>query len=493
MKPHYDTIVIGAGIGGTAAGAVLARAGRRVLLLEKNPRIGGACSCYQKDGVRVDVGAHMFSRCNRGPIGEVQRRLGAARLLEFRRCDPLFRIHGPGFDVTGHFRVRTLPAMLGSLFRQIGPPVREFLPLGARMLGCVALPDARIRSLDARSMEDFLLAHTRDPAFVLLMSILMGLYFVIPYGWASAGEALWCTKRAFLARDVGYPRDGAIAVPRAFAAGAVASGAELRTDTRVRHIRVREGRVAGVETDGGAFFEAGTVISTASVQDTLRLAGATPGVRAPGAPRPVRGSLSAVQAKILLDRPVVREGILVGIHDRRPAAGSPLVLEDARKMWADTVEGRVPELFSFYCPVPTNFDSTLATSGRQLLTLTAPAPRADRTPADGQQAWSDALLDACFSLHPETRKHVLWIDRLGTRFLESWLGKTGGPVISSCQDTHQTGRNRPGHATPVHGLYLAGDCAGGRGIGTELACRSGLDCADALLRPPPGRGPAPAG
>ena len=37
------------------------------------------------------------------------------------------------------------------------------------------------------------------------------------------------------------------------------------------------------------------------------------------------------------------------------------------------------------------------------------------------------------------------------------------------------------HRTPVRGLYIAGDCGGhARGVGTELACQSGMDCADML-------------
>ena len=89
----------------------------------------------------------------------------------------------------------------------------------------------------------------------------------------------------------------------------------------------------------------------------------------------MRSSLSAVQAKILLDRPVVKEGILVGMRDARDTAGSPLSVEDVHQLWEDTLAGRVPKIFPYHCPVPTNFDHQLATAGKQLLTLGAAAPR----------------------------------------------------------------------------------------------------------------------
>ena len=62
---RYDAIVIGTGMGGSACGALLAKHGFKVLILEKNPRIGGSCSYYEKDGFKIDMGTHMFIRGNK--------------------------------------------------------------------------------------------------------------------------------------------------------------------------------------------------------------------------------------------------------------------------------------------------------------------------------------------------------------------------------------------------------------------------------------------
>jgi len=42
------------------------------------------------------------------------------------------------------------------------------------------------------------------------------------------------------------------------------------------------------------------------------------------------------------------------------------------------------------------------------------------------------------------------------------------------------GKERPAIRSPLPGLYFAGDGAGGRGIGTELAAQSALECAEIL-------------
>ena len=59
-------VVIGSGIGGSACAALAAKAGARPLLVEKNPRVGGSCSWYDKRGFHVDYGTHMFTRGERG-------------------------------------------------------------------------------------------------------------------------------------------------------------------------------------------------------------------------------------------------------------------------------------------------------------------------------------------------------------------------------------------------------------------------------------------
>jgi len=64
-----NVIVIGAGCGGLTAGALLAKSGRKVLVLEQTGSIGGCCSTFEKDGFSVRYGRFDRRGCRHHPEG----------------------------------------------------------------------------------------------------------------------------------------------------------------------------------------------------------------------------------------------------------------------------------------------------------------------------------------------------------------------------------------------------------------------------------------
>src|SRR5262245_6862898 len=75
---HFDVIVVGAGLGGMLAAAILARAGRRVLIAEREARVGGRLRSYELDGFVIDAGAYLW------PNAHLDAALAAAGVTGFR-------------------------------------------------------------------------------------------------------------------------------------------------------------------------------------------------------------------------------------------------------------------------------------------------------------------------------------------------------------------------------------------------------------------------
>src|SRR3954454_1037170 len=78
---RYDVVVIGAGLGGLTAGAILARAGRKVLVIERSNSVGGAASSYKSGDLFVEGSLHETSDPN-DPRDPKHRALVRAGVLD---------------------------------------------------------------------------------------------------------------------------------------------------------------------------------------------------------------------------------------------------------------------------------------------------------------------------------------------------------------------------------------------------------------------------
>ena len=96
MENRYDVAVIGSGLGGLTAAALLARAGRKTLLIERNHGVGGAASTYKAGDLVVEASLHETSDpCDPiDPKNHVLARIGVLDELEWVPTGPLYEVRG---------------------------------------------------------------------------------------------------------------------------------------------------------------------------------------------------------------------------------------------------------------------------------------------------------------------------------------------------------------------------------------------------------------
>src|SRR3981189_699741 len=97
---RYDVVVIGAGLGGLTAGAILARAGRKVLVVERSNSVGGAASSYKSGELFVEGSLHETSDPHdpRDPKHDVLTRAGVLDAVKWIPSGAFYQARGGPLD-----------------------------------------------------------------------------------------------------------------------------------------------------------------------------------------------------------------------------------------------------------------------------------------------------------------------------------------------------------------------------------------------------------
>lgn len=280
--PHrLKVLIIGAGIGGIATAARLARAGFQVTVLEKNEKPGGRCGQMVVDGHTFDTGATLFLM--RGLYAETFSALGE-RLedqLDLRRIDPTYHLYfqdGSQFQLTSDLQAMKTrleaiePGSFGKLLR--------YLEVGHEYYQ-LSMPNLVDR--DFRSLPDFinprmivlfmhlkaLVRHTdyvgrffNDPRLLVAFTFQDMYMGLSPYESPATYSFMQYTE---LADGLYYPMGGMSRVAVSLTAIAEKLGVEFVYNGPVEKILVNGGRATGVALAGGRTLSADIVVANADL------------------------------------------------------------------------------------------------------------------------------------------------------------------------------------------------------------------------------------
>jgi prolycopene isomerase len=494
MAETVDVIVIGAGIGGLTAAALLQERGFSTIVFEKNHFPGGSCSSFHKAGYTFDAGASVFyGFCDDDSKGTLNlhtrifRKLGVG--VETVPDPVQIHYHLPaGFDVPAWF---DRDRFLESLCRRF-PHERQGIRCFYDELESVY---AILNALPAGSLEDVMhlaVVGARDPLKAAALGVKtlfsMGktarryisdpelLHFIDleSYSWAvqdavstplvNAGICLADRHHG----GINYPVGGSGAIPAALVQGIGKFGGSVRFRTEVTSVIIENGSAVGVRLSDGSEVRARAVISNATVWDTFSKLVDDPRLKIP--------DNRFIKAPSWFQIWLGVEGSIVppGFHMHH------IIVDDWSKY--DQLGGTV------YFSAPTVLDPSLAPSGRHTLHLFVTAETWQWSHYDRQSveyreakdAYARSVISRAESILPGLQDAIELMvtatPQTHVRYLNRRDGSYG-PLLKPGQNILLKPQNR----TPVSNLYAAGDSTF-PGQGVIAVTYSGVSCASYIAR-----------
>ncbi|HET9615439.1 MAG TPA: NAD(P)/FAD-dependent oxidoreductase [Candidatus Limnocylindrales bacterium] len=528
MATIWDAVVVGGGHNGLVTAAYLAGAGRRVLVLERRDRIGGAAETAELGGVRVPRLADTVGRLRPSVVRDLDLRSHGLRLVapdvrvfapqpdgravtlwadHSRTVDGLRAWSGadaaawPGFDRL----VRSLGGFLAELAAQTPPDIKSpglgdalaGLKLGRTFRGLGKHDAHTILRVLPMAVADFVSEAFETDALRAAVAW-RGVRHSFLGPWSAGSTAILLGDSAGTdggaAGQTVFAVGGPGAVGDALAAAARAAGAEIRCNAPVASIATRDGRATGVVLASGDEIAADVVVSGLDPKRTLVdlvdpvTVGPTMRWRAGNYRTP--GVVAKVN--LVLDRlPVFTAA--VG-DDEQLLRGRIIVAPgiDAIERAFDAAKyGRPSETPVLEATIPSLVDPSLvdgAATGTHVMSISAQyAPHrlrdASWDDAGRADAFADRVVAVVDELAPGLAASVRAREVITPLDLERDYGLTGGHPLHGEQALDQWFVWRPflgsgRYRLPVDGLYL---CGSGAHPGGGITGQPGQNAAREIL------------
>jgi phytoene dehydrogenase-like protein len=495
---HPEVVVVGGGLSGLTAGALLARAGRRTLVVEANAKAGGYAASIDDGGYRFEPAIHLAMGGNEsGPFGpgllhHILNLLDVADRCELLKVDPFYTVRFPGVSIevaggrdgylASHIeRFPTEADGLEGLVSVWSKVHRELLswPISPTPWDWPTAPvrwPRLVRYMNAttgRVTQRFL----RDPELRAIHHALSPGYMGLPPSQASF--IVWAVMMSsYVEEGAFYCRGGFQSLADALVEGLVDHGGELILDRRVERIRIEDGKATGVVLDDGDPVQAEHVVSTVDPRETF-------------------GQL--IERKELPERWMRRIdsdslsisvfGLYLGT-DLDLTAIKPSVENFVMTNWnledefRSETEGKLGDVT---VTIPTLADRSLAPEGHHQIVVQGAAPTDPRM-VDRTEIASHYVRLA-EEVIPDLGEHI-------TYALGSDQGPSGpydlplhliGPIYGWDNSPSNSGTNRLPQKTPIRDLYLAGQWTRpGHGVWTVMG--SGVQVTRLILNESTGAG-----
>jgi phytoene dehydrogenase-like protein len=497
---RYDVVVIGGGHNGLTAAAYLARAGRSVLVVERRHVLGGAAVTEEVfPGFRFSVCSYVVSLLR----PEIIRELDLPRHgLEILPLDGTFTPMPNGdylWRVNDHAKTRREIARHSKLdaeaYDEYG---RAMVEMGRFVKPILSMLPPDPTSLDPRGLSQLLFLLRRfqrlsrqDKYNQIQLMTMSAVDFLDQWfetdvlkatmsasgiigtflGVRSPGTAYVLLHHymgeidgAF--RSWGFARGGTGAISQAIAGAARQAGVEIRSQTAVSRIVVRDGRAAGVVLENGDEITAGLVVSSLDPRLTFRRMlepDQLPGDFLEDVDRyKFRGSSAKVNLALdALPDFTARPG--PGPHLRGAISISPSV-DYMERAYDDAKYGRFSRRPYLDIVIPSLTDPSVAPPGKHVMSCFvqyAPYHLADSTWDEQRDALGDTVINTLAEYAPNIRSIIRHRQVVTPLDLEREWGLSEGNIFQGELTLEQLFFLRPApgwaqYRTPIANLYMCG-------------------------------------
>jgi phytoene dehydrogenase-like protein len=448
---RYDTLIIGAGLSGLAAGIRLSMFERKVAILERHSLWGGLNSFYTLRGRRHDVGLHALTNAaplRTSALSRVLRQLRIPRESLQLGEQRLSEIRFPDLRLC----FSNEPALFESELERAFPARRDALAALVRELRAFQPGDEERGFESARARLD---ERLRDPR--LVDALLLPICY---YGSPLENDIDWpqfcILYQSLFLEGIARPRGGIRTLLSALKRRYAECGGELCMQSGVRRIVVRAGHAVAVELEDGRVLECERILSSAGLDETRALCGAEwiePRAEEPCSPAPAV-DLSFLESICVLDRAPRALGIEAAIA---------FYCSDERLCYQQSDAPTQPRCGVLSCPG----NYTLQEPETEPLlrqTVIANPLRWREIRARGEAAYAAAKAEHSAAAVAEAARyfadwspHVVDRDIFTPLTIERFTGHPGGRVYGSP-------RKLPDGRTGVGGLYVCGTDQGYLGI-----------------------------
>ncbi|WP_013629769.1 phytoene desaturase family protein [Rubinisphaera brasiliensis] len=418
---HYDTLIIGAGLSGLAAGIRCAYFDQRVCVLERHTTIGGLNSFYRLRGRNHDVGLHAVTNyaapgTKTGPLSKLLRQL-RIRWEDFALCEQVgSSVVFPGatlrftndFELLQQEIVETFPEEKDN-FQRFHSHLLEFNELDLHQ--------------EVQSAREVVGRFLNNP--LLIDMLFCPLMF---YGSARPDDMDWnqfvIMYKSIFMEGFARPYKGVRPIMKTLVRKYREVGGELRLRAGVNRILVEDGRAVGVELDNGERLTADRIVSSAGSVETLKLcddeakASSEPRLLEPGDVtfNEIIDVINVQPADLGHDRTIIFFSNSESFHYRRPDAP------------CDLQSGIICS------PNNYQYDEPLSEGCIRLTALANHHYWLNLDEADYEVAkaeWTAKIRETALAYLPDYREHILDTDAFTPKTIRRFTGHVNGVVYGA--------------------------------------------------------------